>query len=422
MIDAAGDPKLPMVTTADAHTADTDYINVAVEARFGVKTTVLRSLSHSPPIDGSVERVHELEAHDAPTSVRWCDAPDLAKLDDPEDRRAVALWMQAGGNTQEWMQPGWFDLASDWTRRALTDAGLGVAVEIRQLRNWASSCVLRARTPQGEFYFKALPDSARVEWAVTMWLANVYPDVTPRIVASERDHRWLLMAACAGRMLEEVHDVADWETGATRYARLQADCVARVDELVELGCPPRDVDGLSRSMATLLHDTAALRCGETDGLTRAECDRLRQSLPLLQRRCDELATYRIAATIEHGDLWPGNIFVAGPTAVVIDWEDVAVGHPFFSLAPLQVGLANAGLDSAENSARLERAYLAGFSRFGPAEHLHRALSLAAPLSFIEMALRYSRQPSAIVALHPWMRDLVPQALRLALARLDDAVR
>ena len=102
MIDAAGDPKLPMVTTADAHTADTDYINVAVEARFGVKTTVLRSLSHSPPIDGSVERVHELEAHDAPTSVRWCDAPDLAKLDDPEDRRAVALWMQAGGNTQEW--------------------------------------------------------------------------------------------------------------------------------------------------------------------------------------------------------------------------------------------------------------------------------------------------------------------------------
>jgi hypothetical protein len=35
-----------------------------------------------------------------------------------------------------------------------------------------------------------------------------------------------------------------------------------------------------------------------------------------------------------------------------------------------------------------------------------------------MAVRYRSQPPSVVRLHPWMRDLVPLSLRLALARLD----
>lgn len=422
LIDQAGDPTLPVITTGDAHTAETDYINAAVAQRFGIRATVLRSLSHSAPIDGVVERVHELETHDASamlTSVRW---GDPAELRDPADRRAVALCVRSTtapdvADGREWMRPGWLDAAQDWTQRALADAGLGAAVEIRQLRNWASSCVLKVRTANAEFYFKALPRSGHVEFNVTTWLAAHYPDAVPRIIATERARRWLLTAACPGHKLEEMSDITRWEIGAMRYARLQADCAARVDELVALGCARRDLDALARSIASLLNDVGALRCGEPDGLTQAECDRLRGALPGLERRCEKLAAYRMAPTIEHGDLWPGNIFVTEATAAVIDWEDVAIGHPFFSIAPLSVGLVNAGLDTAANHARLERAYLAGFARFGTAEQLRRALALAAPLCFIEMAQRYRHAPSSVAALHPWMYDLVPQTLRLALSRL-----
>ena len=37
--------------------------------------------------------------------------------------------------------------------------------------------------------------------------------------------------------------------------------------------------------------------------------------------------------------------------------------------------------------------------------------------FFDMAVRYRHRPPSVVRLHPWMRDLVPQALRLALARV-----
>ena len=119
-------------------------------------------------------------------------------------------------------------------------------------------------------------------------------------------------------------------------------------------------------------------------------------------------------TIEHGDLWPGNFLVDDASCAIIDWEDVAIGHPFISLAPLIVGLSmfQPRLSSREMTQRLERAYLAGFASLAPPERLREAFRLAAPLSFIDMAVRYRRQRPSVVRLHPWMRDLVPQTLRL----------
>ena len=102
---------------------------------------------------------------------------------------------------------------------------------------------------------------------------------------------------------------------------------------------------------------------------------------------------------------------------MIDWEDVVVSHPFFSLAPLTVGMMNAGLASPENVARVERAYTAAFESLAPPSRLRRAIELAIPLCFFDMAARYRRQRPSIVRLHPWMRDLVPQTVRLALSRL-----
>ena len=97
--------------------------------------------------------------------------------------------------------------------------------------------------------------------------------------------------------------------------------------------------------------------------------------------------------------------------------NAAIAHPFLGLAPLTVGLGNAGLATPDNVAALERAYPAPFESFGSAAQLRGALSRAAPLCFLDMAVRYRAQRGSMVALHPWMRDLVPYAVRLALERL-----
>lgn len=424
-----GELRLPEVITDDHHTADVDYINAAVAQVFALRTTVLRSLSHGEPIDGIVDRTHELELHGegatVPANLRWCTVADLAVLADLEDRRAVARWLATSASDDgvdsklAWARPGWFDVARGWIEQAMRDGKRAAPLEIRQLRTWASSCVLQVATHAGDYYFKALPSSGVVEWAVTNYLAENFIDTVPHIVATQPERRWLLMAACPGRSLEEITDVALWERAASQYGRLQVACSARVDALKQLGCPVRDLDALARSIESLVQDSDALRLGQAGGLTNDEFERFARLAPILRRRCGELAASGIPSTIEHGDLWPGNIFVDAQSCVVIDWEDVAIAQPFFSLAPLQVGLINAGHGSRANIERLERAYLAAFARFGSPVDLQRALRLAIPLCFLEMAARYRRQPPSVVLLHPWMRDLVPQTVRLALSRIQD---
>ena len=413
--------RLPQLVTDDRHTAEVDYINELAAQRLGLRTIVLRSLDHSDVVDGIVDRVHELELVDVvPSSatVRWRPA-NVEDLNDPADKAALALWLQQRQEPvvdgREWMRRGWFAEACAWIERALHAAGLAAPLEVVQLRTWATSSVLLVRCADGERYFKALPMSGRAEAAIARFLTRHFPDVLPRIVAAEPDRRWLLMDACRGRKLEDIGDVATWERAAARYARLQVDCIAHVDALKALGCPSRNLGQLARSIEALAAD-AALR-PHPDGLTHAEYDRFVGSVPELLRRCDELAAFGIPYSLEHGDLWPGNIFCDETSCAVIDWEDVVVAHPFFSLAPLTVGMMNAGLASAENVARVESAYAAAFQTLAPASRLRRAIELAVPLCFFDMAARYRRQHPSVVRLHPWMRDLVPQTVRLALTKL-----
>ena len=137
----------------------------------------------------------------------------------------------------------------------------------------------------------------------------------------------------------------------------------------------------------------------------------------LAERCTALRACGIPDSLEHGDLWPGNIFVDTDASAIIDWEDVAIAHPFLSIAPLTVGLENAGLATTVNVARLEREYARAFESTASASDLQRALTLAPPLCFLDMAVRYRAQRASVVHLHPWMRDLAPHTVRLALARL-----
>jgi len=412
--------RLPQLVTDDRHTAEVDYINAGVAQRYGLRTIVLRSLEHGEPIDGVVDRVHELELFGAvpPSNVlRWQPAETLI---DPADRAATGFW-SAGRDApvadgREWTQRGWFAEACAWIEKSLRGAGFAAPFEIVQLRTWATSSVLLAHNQRGDSYFKALPTSGGVEAAIVRFLSQHFADVVPRIIAADADRGWLLMAACRGRKLEDIADVAVWERAAARYARLQVDCIGRVDALRALGCPSRDLAQLARSIEALAAD-ATVR-PHPNGLTQAEYDRFIGAVPELVRRCDELAACGIPYSLEHGDLWPGNIFCDATSCAVIDWEDVVVAHPFFSLAPLTVGMLNAGLASAENVARVERAYASAFEALAPASRLRRAIELAVPLCFFDMAARYRRQHPSVVRLHPWMRDLVPQTVRMALAKLS----
>jgi len=420
--------RLPSVIADDRHTAEVDHINTAVRERFGLVTTVLRSLDHSDANQEPIVRLHELELHGGqPRAVglRWYERQSQGSSVTGDDARVIGDWFAEArrrsiADGREWEEPGWFDRARAWIERSLRDVG-GVALrEVVQLRAWPSSSVLLARTARADFYFKALPYSLRHEPVVTAYLAETAPRTIAPIVAVEPERRWLLMRACAGVNLEEVAEPSLWERSATAYARLQVACVARAGTLRALGCPERRLDALAEALASLGSAAAVPGSTAVDGLSPAERERLCLAVPSLRRRCHELNAYGIPPTIEHGDLWPGNFLVDQVSCVIIDWEEVAIGHPFLSLAHFLTGLSiyQPTLSTPDMGQRLQRAYLEPFSSIVPRERLSAALRLALPLSFIDMALRYQRQRPSVVRLHPWMRDLVPQALRQALAEIE----
>jgi hypothetical protein len=320
-------------------------------------------------------------------------------------------------SNRDWIVPGWFDTACTWIVNALRDAGFATPSSIRQIRTWSSSCVLEVVAGQSMQYFKALPDSGRVEHAVTRFLAENFRDSVPRLTAVDVDRKWMLLGACAGRNLEVVEDIEPWARSAQRYGELQVACMARIGDLERAGCPHRELESLPVLVASLAADELVVRPGEADGLSQAEAAQLRSLVPNLAERCAALRACRIPESLEHGDLWPGNIFVDAHDSVIIDWEDVAIAHPFLSIAPLTVGLGHAGLASRTNVDRLELEYVSAFGSIASPSEMRRALSLAAPLCFLDMAVRYRAQRPSVVHLHPWMRDLVPQTIRLALARL-----
>jgi hypothetical protein len=408
---------LPRFDTDDRHTADVDHIDAAVEARYGLRATVLRSLLHGDVRDGVVERAHELEVHGGTDgALVWRAARSVDPRDDA-DRAVLDAWRAPFevAHGRDWMAPGWYARACAWIEAALHRAGLGAVATVRQLRAWHSSCVLRVDYGDATAYFKAMPDDG-AEFAVTVWLAEQFAHHTAPLIAADPARRWLLLGACAGRNLEAVGDVAAWAAAARHYGALQLACITRIEDLRRAGCATRSLQALPAAVAALAGDEGALRAG-VDGLNDAELAALRSMVPRIAMRCAELTAIGVPDSLEHGDLWPGNVFVDGDAGAIIDWEDVAIAHPFFSIAPLIVGLGNAGMATAPNVARLEREYARAFEPLVAAADVRRAIDLAAPLCFLDMAARYRAQRGSVMRLHPWMRDLVPRTVRLALARL-----
>jgi hypothetical protein len=184
VVSEPGGLSLPAFASEDRHTAEVDHINRAVRERFGLSTTVLRSLRHAVALGDVVVRVHELQARGdgtpPPSRLRWCGRDELSARVAGEDAEVIAEWLAADAapgvtDGREWTRPGWFEEACGWTERALAEAGAHEVREVVQLRAWTSSCVLFVRTGAGDFHFKAVARSIGHEGAVTAYLARHFP-------------------------------------------------------------------------------------------------------------------------------------------------------------------------------------------------------------------------------------------------------
>jgi Phosphotransferase enzyme family len=315
----------------------------------------------------------------------------------------------------EWAQPEWLATAVGWIEKQVGATAIGGDIEQIHLRPW--STVLRVPTTDGDLYFKALWSDSTFEPALTVLLAERWPEHIAEPVAVDPDRGWMLTRDAGSRLRDHIQSAADlhhWEKVLPAYAELQIQLAPRLDELLALGVPDTRLAAIPRLLDDLLADSDALMLDQPDGLTSAEVARMRDLRPQIAAMCAKLAAFGIPETIQHDDFNDGNVLVRFGDYVFFDWGDACVSHPFHTMViTLRATAARLGLQpGGPELIRLRDAYLDAFSSFGSREALFELFDVTYAVGTVGRSLAWYRYVrSADPRYRSEIADSVPYGLQ-----------
>ncbi len=222
-----------------------------------------------------------------------------------------------------------------WARDTVAARGLKLAGPIEQfhVRRW--SAVFRVATGAETLYLKCCGPTQRHEPRLTELLHRAHPGLVPTVFAVHPNEPWMLVAD-GGRRVDEVYQgdalLDAWRAVMPRYAQLQRAVTSKASDALALGTPDHGTKALVDGFISAIAAEPALDARRDDRLSAEELAALERGLPRVQRACDDLASLGIGDTVQHNDLHQGNLLVRDGRAVVFDWGDACVSHPFLTLA------------------------------------------------------------------------------------------
>ncbi|MFH7029486.1 MAG: phosphotransferase [Heteroscytonema crispum UTEX LB 1556] len=292
-----------------------------------------------------------------------------------------------------WEEPIWFAKASCWIDNQLYRQGIKRIGSIEQFRVRHWSTVLQISTSIGDIYFKAVIPELAYEAALTETLSYYYPHCMPQILATSSLDGWLLMGDGGMKLREKIKtedDIQHWQEILPIYAELQKNSAKHLDELLSLGVCDRRLAVLPILYQELLTNTEALATNYPAGLSSFECQRLQDTVDVFTSLCEQLATFGVPETVDHGDLHDGNIFIHDGRYIFFDWGDSSISHPFFSIGDTYASL-NRRFGLGKSSfwfKRIKDCYLESSVEYETREKLEVAFELAQKLSPIPDIFRW----------------------------------
>lgn len=295
--------------------------------------------------------------------------------------------------TIPWSQPGWLEEAQSWLRKILEKHSLFLTGPIDQphIRPW--STVLRVPTHTGLCYFKACSPLLGYEPALTGFLADLRPDLSPDLLEIDLSRGWMLMRDSGVPLrtyIRSEKSLARWQEILPVFTNLQQQMIPHAAQILALGVLDRRLEQLPRKFELLVANQAAMLIDQPESLTQAEYTRLQTAGADFERLCAELASFSIPASLHHDDFHDGNLFLQGSRVIFSDWGESALAHPFFSLVVLLRGASNS-LDLQPDAPELDQLrewYLNGWSNFLPPAELRRAARLAERIGLVNRALTW----------------------------------
>jgi Phosphotransferase enzyme family len=249
--------------------------------------------------------------------------------------------------------------------------------------------LLKVRTLDGLFFFKALRDIHLHEQRLTQLLARICPVNSPEVVCANDEKGWLLMRDVGGVLLEDIYETKYFEEAIYNFARLQTDCIKQVSDLLASGCPDYQLERLALNIESFFEHLSTWEVHNDEIYYIREQVDLMALRERLIERCERIKADNIPSTLCHGDLNPGNIFAKPGQYVFIDWAEGYVGHPFFTpLEYFNIVKRARGIEIA-SIPTLRRAYLTPWSEILKLDipYLIKLLDLSRPLGMLRTAMR-----------------------------------
>lgn len=314
----------------------------------------------------------------------------------------------------------WQRIAPDWTRGMTSWIADNLPSQIRrsgwtlsQIRTWAISAVFRIESESARLYFKASPSYFGLEVPLTLHMARDFPDISPRVIASDSARGWMLMEDLGDDTLSTAPSAAVWCETMRALARVQLSCAADPAPLDALGLERRAPQDAIQTLRTWISspESAKIRVWHkrfADALRRLEPNM--DKLDAMRRRLDAIALPR---TLDHGDLDSTNIFAQNGAPILMDWSDAAISHPLFTAAMMRPVIRDADLRDL---------YLSHWTSFAPLDDLREAFAISKTIAPIERAAHYRANiVPHLPAATPELRDLeryIPDLLATAAGELE----
>jgi hypothetical protein len=209
-----------------------------------------------------------------------------------------------------------------WCRDVLLEE---VILEEVKVRSW--SAVWRVLTPGGTYYAKQNCPGQLFEAGLMVVLAGLSERVVP-VIAADVERGFLMTPDQGPVMRESVGDSEESWCAVVRGASLlQREVADHVGPLEAAGARRLGAAEAPTYVATRLEQYAALPTGDPRGLDRDAADRLRATLPDVERWSEQVLALGLPVTLNHSDLHSNNVFARHDGMRFFDFGDAVLSDP-----------------------------------------------------------------------------------------------
>ena len=273
-------------------------------------------------------------------------------------------------------------------------------------------------TTRDAVYVKCCGPTQAHEPRLTALLHREFPGLVTEVLALHPTQPWMLVSE-GGKKIRDAYSgdefLRAWREVLPRYAGMQRAATPHVGEILGFRTPDHRAPALVAGFAEAVANEPGLSGDRSDRITEDERRALVALRPKLNDSISMLAALGIDDTLQHDDLHHGNVLIHDGRAVVFDWGDACVSHPFLTLA-VTLRFAAAATKHAVDDASivaLRDAYLEPWSDRASTQELREAAELGRRIGEVSRTLTFY----AVARAYPGVLDSYPGGFAGSLRRV-----